>query len=94
MILVCVKEYKRIEEHVLHICSMMRSSPHRAALQFNRTHLGELGITSVDGAVRWAYDVSDIDDVDTDAGVEQYIDKLQGHGMHLNACHYLSCSKS
>ena len=85
MILVCLKEHKRIEEHVLHICSRMRSAPHRAALQFNRTHLDELGISSVDGAVRWAYEIGD--GVETAAGVEQYIAKLEGHGMHLGFCH-------
>ena len=81
MIPVCVQEHKRIEEHVLQICSRTRSDTRRPALQFKQS---ELGLTSVDGAVRWAYEIGD--GVETAAGAEQYIAELECHGMHLGFC--------
>lgn len=85
MISVCVQEHKRIEEHVRQICERMRCDRNRPALQFKQSELGELGLTSVDSAVRWAYEIQE--GVSTDAGVKQYISELEGDGMHLGFCH-------
>ena len=85
MISVCVQEHKRSEGHVLQICERMWTDRDRSALQFKQSELGELSLSSADGAVRWAYET--LDGVATDAGVEQYISELEGDGMHLGFCH-------
>lgn len=58
----------------------MRENPLRAAFASNwkQQDLNELGISSADSALRWAYEVDE--GVPTAAGVSQYIDRLQLRG--------------